>query len=250
MYKRKIISCLIIVCIILSLFSACSNKEETKAQHILNHKKDYPSELVNLVKRNPETADFVYNYQNLLDDGKNTEEYGKSLKLTNDDYENKDCLLLQWDERWGAIPYGKSMIALSGCGPTCMSMASFILTQKKKNTPAKVARYCMKHDYYVMNEGTSWELFDTGCKDFGLKSKRISVNKKKMKKALDKGGVIVASMAPGDFTSSGHFIVIDGYDGDDFYVKDPNSIERSKRLWTFDSLKDQIKGLWAMYKDK
>ena len=109
MYKRKIISFLIILSMILSHMTACSKREETKAEHILSHKKDYPSELVDLVKRNAETADFVYDYQSLVDDGKNTEEYGKTLKLSKNDIENKDCLLLQWDERWGAIPYGKSM---------------------------------------------------------------------------------------------------------------------------------------------
>ena len=51
-------------------------------------------------------------------------------------------------------------------------------------------------------------------------------------------------MLPGDFTTSGHFIVIDGYDSTGFTVKDPNSAERS-RSWSYDRLAGQIAVIWA-----
>ena len=42
-------------------------------------------------------------------------------------------------------------------------------------------------------------------------------------------------MLPGDFTTSGHFIVIYGHNFLGFKVYDPNSIERSERTWSYDS---------------
>lgn len=139
------------------------------------------------------------------------------------------------------------MLALSGCGPTCLSMASLILTGNKKNTPSKVAEYAMEQGYYVMNQGTSWDLFNTGCEHFGMTSEIIQISQNEIEKALNHGAVLVASVKPGDFTTSGHFIVIDGCNGDDLDIKDPNSVEKSK-TWDCGRVKDQIKCLWALYK--
>ncbi len=37
-------------------------------------------------------------------------------------------LLLQTDSRWSNVPYGSSTIGISGCAPTCLSMAAIALT--------------------------------------------------------------------------------------------------------------------------
>ena len=42
------------------------------------------------------------------------------------------------------------------------------------------------------------------------------------------------------FTGSGHFIVITGYLGG-FLVNDPNSIERSERVWSYREIRSRIK---------
>ena len=55
-------------------------------------------------------------------------------------------------------------------------------------------------------------------------------------------------MGQGDFTVSGHFIVIYGYDDGGFWVNDPNCVARSRREWTFEEIEDQIKKIWAYEK--
>ena len=67
-----------------------------------------------------------------------------------------------------------------------------------------------------------------------------------MKQALDNHCPIIAVVGPGDFTYSGHFIVITGYTAQGFTVSDPNSPENSEKYWNFGQLKGQIKNLWAM----
>ena len=62
---------------------------------------------------------------------------------------------------------------------------------------------------------------------------------------LNNGHPLIASMRPGDFTTVGHFIVLTGIKDDKIIVNDPNSRERSAKLWEYDVIAPQIKGLWT-----
>ena len=55
-------------------------------------------------------------------------------------------------------------------------------------------------------------------------------------------------MGPGDFTSSGHYIVLTGVEDGSFRVNDPNSRLRSQRLWSYEELEGQIRNIWAISK--
>ena len=50
-----------------------------------------------------------------------------------------------------------------------------------------------------------------------------------------------------DFTDSGHFITIIGYDRDGFIINDSNSRTNSKKRWSYEQLSRQMRNLWAMY---
>ena len=67
-----------------------------------------------------------------------------------------------------------------------------------------------------------------------------------MKSRLDSGAVLVLSMLPGDFTTSGHFILIVSSEALGFRVYDPNSMALSRRYWTYDDLAPQIAQLWSI----
>jgi predicted double-glycine peptidase len=71
---------------------------------------------------------------------------------------------------------------------------------------------------------------------------------KKMTDALDEGKLIVLNLGPGDFTPTGHYLVVTGYTEDGFTLNDPNSRERSAMTWTFERLENQVKNLWAIGK--
>ena len=51
-------------------------------------------------------------------------------------------------------------------------------------------------------------------------------------------------MSAGDFTASGHFIVIYGYDEEGYLINDPNCVARSREHWSWDRLEKQIKNIW------
>lgn len=62
---------------------------------------------------------------------------------------------------------------------------------------------------------------------------------------LASGHPIICSMRPGDFTTTGHFIVLNGYENGQFHVLDPNSNANSEKLWSYERLSPQINNLWA-----
>ena len=69
-----------------------------------------------------------------------------------------------------------------------------------------------------------------------------------MKQALENGNPVILAMGPGDFTSSGHYIVLTGVVEGKFTVNDPNSRENSGKLWSYDEIAGQIRNIWAIGK--
>lgn len=64
-------------------------------------------------------------------------------------------------------------------------------------------------------------------------------------RALKNGQPIICSVGPGDFTTSGHFIVLVGMEDGKIRVNDPNRHSTSSQLWDYDTLAGQINNLWA-----
>ena len=154
--------------------------------------------------------------------------------------------LVQYDTRWAYHGYGSSVMGITGCGPTCLSMAAIGLAGDADATPARVADYAEAAGHYVPGAGTAWTLFTTGAAAFGLEGEMVEPDESVMKTALDEGKVLVASMLPGDFTTSGHFILIVDHGLFGFNVYDPNSLELSRKTWRFDDLAGQIAQLWTL----
>ncbi|MBD5456446.1 MAG: C39 family peptidase [Lachnospiraceae bacterium] len=213
---------------------AGKNKE---FQDIVDHRERYPDDMLIALCNNPEMYEFVRDYPALKGN--------IDPELTDEELSKKCPLLLQWDERWGYASYGNNMVGLSGCGPTCLSMASICLTGDKSMTPDVIAAYSMNNGYYVDGVGTAWKLLSEGASHFGIKAKEIALDEEIMKVYLDRGCPIICSVGPGDFTAAGHFIVIYGYDEKGFKVNDPNCIIRSKESWPYERIAGQIRILWA-----
>ena len=212
-------------------------REEPRARDILSHLEDYPQELLELAVRNPETVDFVADYP---------QEKDRAPAETVEEAERGTIpLLLQWDPRWGCAQYGDGPMALNGCGPTALSMVICGLTGDRTATPYAVAQYAQEMGYYVDGVGTSWELMSAGGAQFGVTARELPLSQSVMENALEAGKPIVCSVGPGDFTTSGHFIVLAGVEDGKFQVRDPNRRSTSEKLWDYDTLAGQITNLWA-----
>ena len=154
--------------------------------------------------------------------------------------------LLQYDSRWAYHRYGSSYMGYTACGPTCLSMAALALTGNSAYTPPYVADWAEANGHYVPGAGTAWTLFTSGAAAFGLNGQAISAGRTDLAERLERGEIIVASMLPGDFTTSGHFILIVSSEALGFRVYDPNSMALSRRYWTYDDLAPQIAQLWSI----
>ena len=198
----------------------------------------YPKDMITLFMDNPEARSFVIDYPSHIDDM----DFGE---IKDSELSEAVPHFLQWDERWGYYPYGSSVLGITGCGPTCLSMVAVGLTGNSSLTPATVAAYSAENGYYVDGVGTSWDLMTLGSQSFGLCSSEVGLSEEEMVAQLSQGHPIIASLGPGDFTSRGHFIVITGYYDGLFSVNDPNSIKRSDEGWYYSTLAPQIRCLWA-----
>ena len=198
----------------------------------------YPQKLIDLLERNPETEEFVLHYPMYKD--------AAPEKPTEFDRGSGVPLFLQWDVRWGYTHYGSDMLAITGCGPTCLAMAGYYLTGDMKFTPDQVAEFSEENGYYAKGYGSSWTLISEGGVKLGLDVVEIPLVKKRMTDNLDVGNLIICAMGPGDFTTTGHYILLTGAEEGGFRVNDPNSVKNSETLWTYDQIESQIRNLWVI----
>ena len=200
----------------------------------------YPKQLQELALKNEEALEFVYDYPT-----EHVKEH--TIDLTEEASMDSVPLFVQWDKRWGYEKYSGNFFAASGCGPTTLSMVVVYLTHNRDASPIAVAKYSKEAGYSVDGSGSSWTLISEGCRHYGVKAKTVALDESRMKAELDAGHPIVVNVGPGDFTDTGHFMVITGYDDEGFSINDPNSIEKSGKRWLFRNISSQIRAVWSMY---
>lgn len=199
----------------------------------------YPESLIALLEKNPETKDFVLNYH------KNKDKHPE-IDLSGEVTKGTVPLFLQWDERWGYEIYGSDFLAVTGCGPTCLAMVRCGLSGETEWNPLKTADMAEESGYYVAGAGSSWSLMTEGAAQMGLAADEVIFDADHIVAELENGRPVICIMGPGDFTTSGHFIVLSGVDGDGrIIVRDPNSKNNSNKTWDVDDLIPQIKNLWS-----
>lgn len=199
---------------------------------------EYPQAIIDLLERNPETEDFVFRYP-----------FRKKETVDLSGYSRDTVpLFLQWDTMWGYQKYGSSCLAVTGCGPTCLAMVGYYLTGDENMTPGQVAKFAEENGYYASGYGSSWTLISEGAGKLGLEAAELPLVKKKIEATLEEGTPVILALGKGDFTSTGHYIVLTGVEEGGFRVNDPNSRINSQKLWTYAQLEGQIRNIWAIRK--
>ncbi|EOS59937.1 hypothetical protein C815_01960 [Firmicutes bacterium M10-2] len=155
--------------------------------------------------------------------------------------------LYQFDERWKNEPYGTSDLQTAGCAPTCLAMVFSYLNQDQGITPVTIARFSEENGHYIDGTGTSWSLFADAAIAYGIEEQEISPYESEIDQALEENKNVIASMVPGHFTSTGHFIVLSGIENGQYRVFDPNSQERST-LWDKAIVLDEMIAAWGFWK--
>lgn len=203
---------------------------------------EYPEDLLKLYERNKETETFVEEYPLKKD-------VEPEIDLSDLAGTSEIPSLLQWDQRWGYHQYAGEVMGLSGCGPTALSMVAIYMTGDTTKTPRWVADFASQNGYAVDGSGTAWSLMLEGAQQIGLSSKEIPVERGRIENNLQAGNPIIALMGPGDFTSSGHFIVLTGMQDGRLKINDPNSRKHSEKTWDVNQVLEQTRAAWVYYKE-
>ena len=199
---------------------------------------DYPENLVNLLLQNPETEKFVLEYPMMKNSASDPDMSG---------FDRSEIpLLMQWDQQWGYLPYSGDVVGLTGCGPLCLSMAAWYLTGDPDMTPNNIIQFSIENDYCVKGSGSSWTLISEGAKKLGFDVTEIPLDKNRIFQNLEVNNPIICVMGPGDFTSTGHFVVLAGCEDGMIKVNDPNSMANSQKLWSYEEIQDQILNIWVI----
>ncbi len=152
----------------------------------------------------------------------------------------------QYDSSWKDEKYGDGTMEFNGCGPTCLSMVVCGLKETNDYDPVTVARLADRYGYYAAGAGSKWTLMSEGAEFLGLTVHEVRFDESHIRQELLEGRPIICVVGPGDFTTTGHFIVLCAMD--DYgrvIVHDPNSEKNSKRVWELEELMPQIKNLWS-----
>lgn len=200
---------------------------------------DYPDSLIELLGRNSETKDFVLSYP---------KENDKLHKVNLKEYKNCKSvpLFMQWDKRWGYTMYGDDVAGLTGCGPVCLSMVAVYILQDTKYSPDYMIEWAKENGYCINGKGSLWTLISEGGEKLGLDVTEIPLDEQRIINNLEVGNPIICIMGPGDFTTTGHFIVMTGYENGKIKINDPNSYANSEKEWNYDDICNQINNLWVI----
>jgi hypothetical protein len=199
---------------------------------------EVPYVIREFVRKYPEASEYADHYLEYCDKR-------FDMDVSAEMAENDIPLFIQWDKRWGYKNYGENYVGVAGCAPTCMAMVVCGLTGDAAINPYVVSKYSAGQGYYTLGQGTSWDLMTTGAKYYGLSASTGRIDADYILENVSGESPMICSMKPGDFTTSGHFIVLAGLDEDGkVIVNDPNSPKNSKKHWDADTLVSQMKGIW------
>lgn len=212
-------------------------QKDSDIETILDNREEYPDELLNLLIKNKETKQFVLDYPKKKD-------VKADIDISEETQGKGVPLFLQWDEQWGYLKYGEEIMAIDGCGPTCLSMVAVAVLGDTTMNPYWMAKYSEKNGYMSSN-ATLWTLMTEGAAELGLDVTEIPLDEQRVANNLNVGNPVICIMGPGDFTTSGHFIVLTSYEDGKVTVNDPNSRERSRKKWSFQKISGQIRNLWV-----
>ena len=165
----------------------------------------------------------------------------------------------QTDPRWANVSYSakgeSTTIGRAGCGPTSMAMVLATWADPSV-TPKTECAWALKNGFKAPHQGTYYSYFVPAAKRYGLtcyqvNSARIYGNANSTahttaKNAVDNGDLVIACMGEGLWTSSGHYIVVYGIEGNMVYINDPASSKIARTHGNYLVFKQQVKYYWVI----
>lgn len=155
--------------------------------------------------------------------------------------------LYQKDPEWSDHPYGSLSFGEGGCGPISLAMVYVFLTGDTGVSPTDIADMAVRQGY-ASEDGTSWSFMVEGAEALGMQCAWATLEESLVAGHLAEGSPLICVMGPGDFTTTGHFIVITGMDdAGNLIIRDSNSVERTAQVWPFETIRQQCRAAWVYW---
>lgn len=165
----------------------------------------------------------------------------------------------QTDTRWGTNSYAvdgeSSTIKSAGCGPAAMADVLAAIVSPYID-PLTCASWARMKGYKVYKSGTSYNYPVAQGAAYGVTVRRLNtanVYGKSGEEAhahawaeLKKGNWLIACMGKGLWTSSGHYIVAYGCEGNNVYINDPASSAAKRACNAWGTFTSQVKYYWVV----
>lgn len=166
---------------------------------------------------------------------------------------------LQTDPRWGSKDYSakgeKTSISASGCGPTAMAMVLATWADASVNPETECA-WALAHGFKAPHQGTYYGYFVKAAARYNLSCQQLngasiygnanSPLHEQAKKALNEGCLVIACMGKGNWTRSGHYVLVYDINGDIIYINDPASTLARRTIGDYALFKQQVKYYWVI----
>lgn len=141
-------------------------------------------------------------------------------------------LLYNWDTRWGYVPFGNSVLGITGSGPTSFAMAYMGLLGKNDKSPADFAAMVTESGATSDAYGATADFFLNKSEGLGLSAREYTPSAENLTDVLDSGVVVMVQLKEGTFGDRGHWalVVDENLDGS-VNVYDPTSSGNTEHPW-------------------
>lgn len=204
-------------------FSSELNRGEKLAEIAANAGQYSDQGLLELALSQPDAIDFVAAYP---ESDKTAQGYDDAVSA------GTVPELYCWDSRWGAVDYAGRPLALTGSGPTALSMAYMAITGKGDRTPADIAKLVSDAGKTSEGSGMSGDFLTESLGDLGLTCTSTTSNADNLAQALDTGTYVLMEVSADTLTDSAHWVIVTGENDDgSVEVHDPTSPEAASHAW-------------------
>ena len=170
---------------------------------------------------------------------------------------------LQTDPRWKAVSYSAkgetTTIGASGCGPTAMAMVLATWADPSV-TPKTECAWALAHGYKAPRQGTYYGYFVPAAARYGLTCLRLNTASlygngaspvhESARRAVTAGDLVIACMGRGNWTRSGHYVLVWGFEGDRVLINDPASTRADRVRGDWALFRSQVKYYWVIRRPK
>ena len=137
-----------------------------------------------------------------------------------------------WDSRWGNVDYAGRALAITGSGPTALSMAYMGLTGATDSTPAEIAQSATDDEAATGDSAMTADFLVSEAEKLGLTCESFASNADNLSQMLDSGTYVLMETKAGSLTSAAHWVLVvtENEDGS-MQVYDPTSPDVSAHPW-------------------